>query len=111
MTLFAFPIVYRESKQVIQNEKIVWNVTQSFNVQNFNSDQEKSNENNSERQDVEEGNMNDLVNLCMYWENLYLPTRNNKKKDVHVGGWVVYFSWKWRNPSQNVSRIYCDNYF
>ena len=30
--------------------------------------------------------MNELVNLCMYWENLYLPTRNNKKKDVHVGG-------------------------
>ena len=44
------------------------------------SDQEKSNGNNSERQDVEEGNMNEFVNLCMYWENLYLPTRNDKKR-------------------------------
>ena len=36
------------------------------------SDQEKRNGNNSERQDVEEGNMNELVNLCTYWENFYL---------------------------------------
>ena len=42
----------------------------------FNSGQDKNNGNNSERQSVEEGYMNDLMNP---WENFYLHTRNDKK--------------------------------
>ena len=86
MTSFAFAIVYSESKQIIKM-KILFEMLFIYSMSKiFNSDKEKCNGYNSERQDVEEGNMNELVNLCTHWENFYLITRNDKEKDGHVGG-------------------------